>query len=90
MTINENTYIINHDSGNLLDPVDEAICKYKFHPNILLIKSKLEDQKLFSFQLIPRFDMEKKIQNIDDCNWTRTHNHLVRKGTLNHLAKQAK
>ena len=21
------------------------------------------------------------------CNWTRTHNHLVRKGTLNHLAK---
>ena len=22
-----------------------------------------------------------------DCNWTRTHNHLVRKRTLNHLAK---
>ena len=25
--------------------------------------------------------------NIDDCNGTRTHNHLIRKRTLNHLAK---
>ena len=25
-----------------------------------------------------------------DCNWTRTHNHLFRKRTLNHLAKLAK
>ena len=25
-----------------------------------------------------------------DCNWTRTHNHLVRKQTLNHLAKLTK
>ena len=23
--------------------------------------------------------------NFHDCNWTRTHNHLVRKRTLNHL-----
>ena len=28
--------------------------------------------------------------NIKDCNWTRTHNHLVHKRTLNHLAKPAK
>ena len=61
LNINENTYIINHDSGNLSDPVDKAICKYKFHPSILLIKSKLESQKLFSFQPISKFDMEKKI-----------------------------
>ena len=25
-----------------------------------------------------------------DCNWTRTQNHLVRKRTLNHLAKLTK
>ena len=25
-----------------------------------------------------------------DCNWTRTHNHLVHKQTLNYLAKLAK
>ena len=30
------------------------------------------------------------IWNLSDCNWTRTHNHLVRKRTLNHLAKLAK
>ena len=57
--------IINHDSSNLSDPVDKAICKYKFHPSILLNKSKLENQKLFSFQSISKFDMEKEIQNID-------------------------
>ena len=27
---------------------------------------------------------------LSDCNWTRTHNHLVRKRILNHLAKLAK
>ena len=27
---------------------------------------------------------------LSDCNWTRTHNHLVHKRTLNHLAKLAK
>ena len=26
----------------------------------------------------------------NDCNWIRTHNHLVHKRTLNHLAKLAK
>ena len=26
---------------------------------------------------------------IIDCNWTRTHNHLVHKRTLDHLAKLA-
>ena len=28
-------------------------------------------------------------QFLYDCNWTQTHNHLVRKRTLNHLAKLA-
>ena len=34
----------------------------------------------------------KKINNnlTNDCNWIRTHNHLVHKRTLNHLAKLAK
>ena len=27
---------------------------------------------------------------MNDCNWTRTYNHLVRKRTLNHLVKLAK
>ena len=65
LNVNENTHIINHDSSNLSDPVDKAICKYNFHPSILLIKSNLENQIIFSFQPISKFDMEKEIQNID-------------------------
>ena len=30
------------------------------------------------------------IEGLNDCNGTRTHNHLVRKRTLNHLASLAK
>ena len=30
-----------------------------------------------------------EIWSLSDCNWTRTHNHLVHKQTLNHLAKLA-
>ena len=32
----------------------------------------------------------KSIKSKHDCNWTRTHSHLVRKRTLNHLAKLTK
>ena len=30
-----------------------------------------------------------EIWSLSDWNWTRTHNHVVRKQTLNHLAKLA-
>ena len=36
-----------------------------FHPSVLLIKNKLENQQLFSFLPISEFYMTKKIQNID-------------------------
>ena len=32
----------------------------------------------------------RHISRLSDCNGTRTHNHLIRKRTLNHLAKLAK
>ena len=32
----------------------------------------------------------RDIWRLSDCNGTRTHNHLVRKRTLNHLAKLSK
>ena len=32
----------------------------------------------------------REILSLSDWNWTRTHNHLVHKRTLNHLAKPAK
>ena len=32
----------------------------------------------------------REIWTLSDCKWTWTHNHLVHKRTLNHLAKLAK
>ena len=34
--------------------------------------------------------ISKCLPSLSDCNWTRTHTHLVRKQTLNHLAKLTK
>ena len=31
----------------------------------------------------------REIWRLSECNWTRTHNHLLRKRTLNRLAKLA-
>ena len=31
----------------------------------------------------------RRIWRLNDCNWTRTHNHLVHKWALSHLAKLA-
>ena len=69
------TYIINHNLGNISDPVGKTICKNKFQPNILLVKSSLENQKSFSFQAISKFDMEKEIQNTD-LNKATTKNNI--------------
>ena len=46
----------------------------------------------FSFAKFNSRKIEKlpKSQKILDCNWTRTHNHLVCKQRLNDLAKLAK
>ena len=32
----------------------------------------------------------REILSLSECNWTRTHNHFVRKPTHNHLAKLTK
>ena len=42
-----------------------------------------------SFGLSIAYDNMKDEGCLSDCNWTRTHNHLVRKRTINHLAKLA-
>ena len=42
------------------------------------------------FSLISENKSSQKAIYLGDCNGTRTHNYLVRKRTLNHLAKLAK
>ena len=36
----------------ILDPIEKAISKHKFHPSILLINDKIESQATFSFKSI--------------------------------------
>ena len=42
------------------------------------------------FEGVFKTSWSKVIYLWSDCNWTRTQNHLVLKGTLKHLAKLAK
>ena len=54
-------------------------------PFLLIIAMHAQNSKfVISLQYI------KKMKGISDCNWTLTQNHLVLKGTLNHLAKLTK
>ena len=50
------------------------------------------ESKLYSYLNVKELlaPSRSKIWSLSDCNWTRTHNHLVHKWTLNHLAKLAK
>ena len=48
-------------------------------------------------KIVPLIFLQRFVDNcsyniniFSDCNWIRTHNHLVHKRTLNHLAKLAK
>ena len=65
LQINENPYIIDEQS-DVTDPILKAINKYKHHPSILLINSKLSSPEPFSFNKIDNSDMEKekKLLNI--------------------------
>ena len=56
------TYIINHNLGNISDPVGKTICKNKFQPNILLVKSSLENQSLFRFKPYQNSTWRKKFK----------------------------
>ena len=55
---------------------------YAFHSESTLY-SCLNFKELFA-------QNRHKISSLSDCKWSRTHNHLVCKRTLNHLAKLTK
>ena len=63
--VNENPYIINQVSDDILDPAEKCINKYKFHPSILLIKNWIKIQNLFSFYAIETNDMMRELLKID-------------------------
>ena len=74
---NYNMYIINHDSDNLSDPVDTAICKFQFHPSILLLKVSWKIRHLFRFNPHQNLAWRKKFKiSILKRQLIRTLSHL--------------
>ena len=66
----------------LLPNTERRIHKNRIH---LTIMSK------FCFLVSKSISKKMHIKSfVSDCNWTRTHNYLVHKRTLNHLAKLIK
>ena len=49
LNINESSYIV-HYCSSITDPADKAMNTCKSHPNILLMKEKLENMDHFSFK----------------------------------------
>ena len=64
-----------------------SVCSLKFHVPNETACSSLYDCLNFR-ELLAR--IRRKFCRLSDCNWTWTHNHLVCKRILNHLAKLAK
>ena len=52
----------NKDFQNTNDPVLNSINKYKYHPSIVMIKSKIDPQKKFSFT---SEDVLRKIKSLN-------------------------
>ena len=61
-----------------LDPIDKAIQKYKFHPSILLIKSKVDKLTPFSFCKTTSLEIEKEIRDLNS-NKATTHGNIPTK-----------
>ena len=46
-----------------------------------------EFQKEFGLGVMDYRTVTEAVKSLNDCNWTRTRNHLLHKRTLNHLGK---
>ena len=65
LDVNENSSIINQNFQNVDDPVDRAIEMYKYHPSIILINKKVDNQNKFSFEPVALSNVVKEIKNIN-------------------------
>ena len=64
LNVIENSYLTNN-ANEVLDPVDEAVFKYKNHPSILTIKNLLGATTTFLFNEVSLFDIEKELSNLN-------------------------
>ena len=72
-----------------------SLSSNSFGNNCMLLSCHVRDLErihalytLYVKELLAR--SRRKTWRLRDCNWTRTHNHSVRKRALNHLANLAK
>ena len=56
------------EQSDITNPIMKAISKYKHHPSILLINSRLSSPESLSFNQIRNFDMEKGIKLLNIKN----------------------
>ena len=54
-----------------------------------MAKPIVTGSSIYDYQIYLPSTVCKLPKNKKHCNWTRTHNHLVHKWALNHLAKMA-
>ena len=64
LRITENIYIVDN-SNDITDPVNKAIDKFKKHPSILLIQSKVANDSIFSFNEASLFDIDKELRSLN-------------------------
>ena len=62
--ITENTYIADN-SNDITDPVNQATDKFKNHPSILLIQSKVANDSTFSFNEASLSDIDKELRSLN-------------------------
>ena len=63
LEINENPYIIDTDI-NEINSIEKAINKYRNHPSVLLIKSRLKNVPSFSFNKVGLSEIERELNVI--------------------------
>ena len=52
LNTNEKFFIISYNFQNIVDPIGRAIEMYKYHPSIVLIKDKVDNQNKFLFEQV--------------------------------------
>ena len=72
LEINENSYIIDTDS-NEINSVEKAINKYRKHPSVLLIKSRLKNIPSFSFNEVGLSEIERELNLINPRKTTTSN-----------------
>ena len=78
LDIKENSSIINQNFQNIDDPVDRAIEMYKYHPSIILINNKVDNQNKFSFEPVALSDIVKEIKDINPNKSSTKDNILLK------------